>query len=182
MFVRIWLSYEDKSKAVPDMVNTTKTDPVNTACIFIKFISTLEENCFSWIKIPIEKFSKMIVQELGESDENLNSIIPTPLLATETEFAKKLENDFLKNTFIQLTMKIAIIHYNNKQSKEENKNLRNIIKNKDLENTTTATKEGLNSTNILESMETLENFLQERDKVLEQKLLSKFIQDQKQKI
>ena len=123
----------------------------------------------------------MIVQELGESDENLNSIISTPLLATETEFAKKLENDFLKNTFIQLTMKISTIHYNNKQSKEDNKNLTNIIKNKDLENITAATKEGLNNTNILESRETLENFLQERDKVLERKLFSKFIQQQKQK-
>ena len=165
----------------PDIINTTKTDPVYAACIFIKFISTLEENFFSWIKIPKEKFSKMIVQELGESDENLNSIISTPLLAAETEFAKKLENDFLKNTFIQLTMKISTIHYNNKQSKEDNKNLTNIIKNKDLENITAATKEGLNNTNILESRETLENFLQERDKVLERKLFSKFTQQQKQK-
>ena len=68
-------------------------------------------------------------------------------------------------------MKIAIIQHENKQSKEDNKNLTNMIKSNDLEKITAATKEGLNNVNILESRETLENFLQERDKALERKLL-----------
>ena len=45
--------------------------------------------------------------------------------------------------------------------KEDNKNLTNIIKNKDLENIAAAAKEGVNNTTILESRETLENFLEE---------------------
>ena len=93
----------------------------------------------------------MVGNKLGYSDENLNNIISNPLLTTESNFARKLETEFLKQIFTQLTMKIATIHLNNKQTKEDNKNLTNNIRNKDLEKITEATKEGLNNVNILES-------------------------------
>ena len=44
-----------------------------------------------------------------------------------------------------------------------------------------ATREGINNAYILESRETLENILQERDKILERKLLSKLKAQQQQK-
>ena len=165
----------------PDIINTSKTDPVYAACILINFSSSLEQNFYLWAKINKETFLKMIVKELGESDEDLETIISIPLLETEKSFARKLEDEFLKKTFTQLTMEMATIYHNDKQSKEDNKSLTNIIKNNDLEKITAATREGLNNVNILESRETLENFLQQRDKVLERKLFSKFKQQQKQK-
>ena len=50
-------------------------------------------------------------------------------------------------------MKIATIQDENKQLKEDNKNLRNVIKNNKLENITAATNEGFNNSNIFESRE-----------------------------
>ena len=67
-------------------------------------------------------------------------------------------------------MEVANIQQNNKQSKEDNKKLINIIRSTNIENLTMATREGLNNTNILESREMLENFVQERGKTLEKKL------------
>ena len=55
-------------------------------------------------------------------------------------------------------MKVATIQHNNKQLKEDNKILTNIIKNNDLQKIKAATREGLNNTNILDSRVTLENF------------------------
>ena len=72
----------------------------------------------------------MVVKELGESDEDLDW----------KSFAKKLEDDFRKKTFTQLTMEMATIYHNNKLSKEDNKSLRNMIKNNDLEKITAATR------------------------------------------
>ena len=84
-----------------------------------------------------------------------------------------MEDKFLKKTFTQLTMDTATIQQNNKQSKEDNKYLTNIIRSTDLEKVTIATREGFNNTNILKSRERLENFLLERDKTLKKKLWSK---------
>ena len=151
----------------PDIIKTSKIDPVYPACILINFSSSLEQNFYFWANVDKEAFLKMIVKERDQSDEDLNTIISIPLQETEKSFAKKLEDDYLKKTFTQLTMEIATIYHNNKQSKENNKSLANIIKNDDLEKITAATREGLKNVNILKSKETLENFLQEKDKVLE---------------
>ena len=170
--------HKDKT---PDIINSSKDDPLFAACVLINFSSSLDDNFFTWAKIKKEVFLKMIVKELGETDEDISNIITTPLLENEKNFAKKLEDEFLSKTFTQLTMKIARIQYENKQLKEDNKNLRNIIRSNDLEQLTAATNEGLNNINILESRESLENFLQDRDKVLERKLFTKFKQQQKLK-
>lgn len=169
--------YKNKS---PDLLTTTKHDPLLAACILINFLSKTEQNFFIWAKIDKNKFLNMIVNELGERDDDLNNITTHPLQENEKNFAKKLENEFLKKTFIQLTMNISTIQYNSKQFIEDNKNLSNIIRNNDLEKITAATREGLNNINILESSTTLESFLQERDKNLEKKIWSKIKANQLQ--
>ena len=164
------------------LVNNTKTDPFYGACILINFTSSWEQNIYASGNINKEIFLKMIVKELGESDDNLNTIISNPLRETKKSFAKKLEDKFLKKIFAQLTMKMSVIYHNKKQLKEDYKNLTNIIKNIDLEKITVDTWERLNNVNIIKLRETLEKFLQEWDKASESKLFSKFKQQLKQKM
>ena len=114
----------------PDLVDTPKTDPVYAAHILINCISLslLQQNFCIWTKRNKEAFLKMIMKELVNSDEDLNSFALVPLLETEKN-CKKLGDNFLKKTFTQLIMVMATIYHNSKESKEDNKSLTNMIKN-----------------------------------------------------
>ena len=72
--------HKDKT---PDIINTSKNDPLFAACILINYLSSLEQSFFIWAKINKETFLEMIVQELGEADEDLANITTTPLLENE---------------------------------------------------------------------------------------------------
>ena len=79
--------HKDKT---PDIINTSKNDPLFAACILINYSSSLEQSFFTWAKINKETFLEMIVQELGEADEDLANITTTPWLENEKTLPKNL--------------------------------------------------------------------------------------------
>ena len=106
-------------------------------------------------------FKQSILQELGESDKDLNSYLMASLLtAPERDFVQK-NMDFLDKTLVHFTPDIATgVCTNARKDKEENKSFQSIIKNNELEKITIVTQERLDEANIFESKETLKSFLQ----------------------
>jgi hypothetical protein len=174
LLVVIYLVTHHKQERNTTARTSTKTIPVLSACILLKYVDNIQESFYTWAGITKEELKHLILKELGEPVENHSTFVTTPILGHEKDLANSIITNFLDKTFIELTETMANRYFFEKQSKDDDKKLNQIIKNHEIEQLTSATKIGLDKANVLDSTANLEAFLKARDAALEKKLLTKF--------
>ena len=145
-----------------------------SACILLKYVDNIQEYFYTWAGITKEELKHLILKELGEPVENRTTFITTPIVGHEKDLANSIIINFLDKTFIDLTETMANRSFFEKQSKDDDKKLNQIIRNHEIEQLTSTTKIGQDKANVLDSTANLEAFLKARDVALEKKLLIKF--------
>ena len=149
---------------------STKNNNLLAGCIMIHYIKQLNESFFEWLQEPKDKVIKLILKQINEQTENPEEYTNNPIIGQEKHIAEKIIESFLIPIFILSTKGLSELHQNKMSIKDENKELKKIIKTNELEKITSATKEGLDNIDLNDIDKKLIEILDKRESKLEAKI------------
>ena len=99
----------------------------------IHYIKQLNESYFEWLQEPKQTVIKLIHKQINEQTENPEEYTNNPIIVQETQIAEKIIESFLNPIFVLSTKGLSELQQNKMSIKDENKELKKIIKINELE-------------------------------------------------
>ena len=136
----------------------------------IYFVKDLRSSFFEWLQESKDTVIRIILKNINEQTENSCNYMETPILEQESQISEKIIKSFLIPTFVLCTKGLSELQQSKIDVKDENRELKKIIKLNEMEKITSATKEGLDNMNLNKIDKKFIEILNKRDSKLEAKL------------